>query len=675
MAEPNGQSTGAQGSVLEKRVSFLFEGTLSDALSEFWQTSGIMVDGIYYLSKSSPVDYYVPPAKRSVKIDMKNVPAKRILDELAEQGKIGYEVKDSRIWVHPFAITDEIPEDVVSEKVKELLPIYLHSRDGSEGREIFNIRAPLVVARALIPYLKSHDPEMQKSAILFCHYYFRGLWDVYSDYWLERRTYEISLEEKRETQACLLEVLEDIVSRDLWKHDRWLIRALGRACRQKAIPVLKQVLKEKGYEFYAAVELALLGDRSGEEVLVRNLTHEDREQRFEAAETLFIDLQNHAGLDVLIKDMKDVAENMDRNDMGGSGTLQQYIRRLGEMRDTKAVPAVMEMVLDKDPMISYMACWALTLIAGWEYEIEEKREFDTYFTPKEEVYRNWKKWWDERQEEGEKSPDERKGKQTGKDTVGDEAKTDRPGPFDKSRKKVTNSIGMEFVYIPPTGEKGFMMGSPESEDERDPDEKQHKVILTEGFYLQTTEVTEGQWKEIMGTEPWESGLSSVGRGPDYPAVCVSWNDSRKFMKKLNEKEGTDKYRLPTEAEWEYACRAGTKTRYSWGDEMNEDYCWYLTLKGYDRQQPVGTRKPNAWGLYDMSGNVWEWCQDRYDKEYYEHSPEKDPRGPRTKGKSRVLRGGSWISPLGDCRSADRNDRDPLGPVDDISGFRVARTPD
>ena len=235
----------------------------------------------------------------------------------------------------------------------------------------------------------------------------------------------------------------------------------------------------------------------------------------------------------------------------------------------------------------------------------------------------------------------------------------------------TNIIGMEFVHVPPTGNEGFMMGSPESEDGRKSNEKQHKVILTKGFYLQTTEVTQGQWKEIMGTEPWK-GESFVREGPDHPAVWVSWHEAQKFIKKLNKKEGTNKYRLPTEAEWEYACRAGTTTAYYWGNKMDGKYCWY-NGNSNRRIHPVGTREPNAWGLYDMSGNVEEWCQDWHDWDYFNNSPEKDPQGPPN-GRYPVQRGGSWLNPSSFCRSANRSWNYP-DPTPNKYGFRIARDPD
>jgi sulfatase modifying factor 1 len=220
----------------------------------------------------------------------------------------------------------------------------------------------------------------------------------------------------------------------------------------------------------------------------------------------------------------------------------------------------------------------------------------------------------------------------------------------------------------------FTMGSPESEAGREDDESQHQVTISKPFYMQTTEVTRGQWKAVMGTEPWK-GEKYVKEGANYAATYVSWDDAVAYCKKLSEKEGKT-YRLPTEAEWEYACRAGTETRWSFGDDEKVlgDYAWYnenaydIVSERYAHQ--VGLKKPNAFGLYDMHGNVLEWCHDYYEVDYYKQSPAKDPMGPAS-GSSRVLRGGSWGGNTRFTRSADRygNDADNRN---DYRGFRLVR---
>jgi len=229
---------------------------------------------------------------------------------------------------------------------------------------------------------------------------------------------------------------------------------------------------------------------------------------------------------------------------------------------------------------------------------------------------------------------------------------------------------MKFVLIPAGT---FMMGSPSDEPGRRPDQQQHKVTISKPFYLQTTEVTQGQWREIMGTNP--SRFKDCGN--DCPVDQVSWNDAQKFIGKLNQMEGTDKYRLPTEAEWEYACRAGSTTAFANGD-ITETWCGYdpnLDQMGWycgnsdSKTHAVAQKKPNARGLYDMHGNVWEWCEDWYGD--YPTGHVTDPKGPSS-GTDRVFRGGSWDHLAGYCRSAHRyrkfpDSRNYYGP-----GFRVAR---
>jgi formylglycine-generating enzyme required for sulfatase activity len=229
--------------------------------------------------------------------------------------------------------------------------------------------------------------------------------------------------------------------------------------------------------------------------------------------------------------------------------------------------------------------------------------------------------------------------------------------------RIQNALGMEFVYIPPGT---FMMGSPSSEPGRGSDETRHQVTLTRGYYLQTTEVTQGQWKAVMGDNP--SRFDNCG--DDCPVENVSWNDVQEFIRKLNQREGMNKYRLPTEAEWEYACRSGSDTKYCFGDSKSdlEQYAWFGS-SFFGKTHPVAQKRPNAWGLYDMHGNVWEWCGDRYGD--YPSSLVTDPAGPSS-GSCRVRRGGSWDYVAAYCRSADRDGRPP-----DLRryylGFRLARS--
>jgi sulfatase modifying factor 1 len=222
----------------------------------------------------------------------------------------------------------------------------------------------------------------------------------------------------------------------------------------------------------------------------------------------------------------------------------------------------------------------------------------------------------------------------------------------------------------------FLMGSPEGEEGRRDNETQHPVTISKAFYMQTTEVTQGQWKEVMGTEPWKDTVF-VREGPNYAATYVSWNDAVAYCKKLSEKEGKT-HRLPTEAEWEYACRAGTETAWSFGNDEKElgDYAWCrknTVVEGVTGSwaHRVGLKKPNAFGLYDMHGNVFEWCHDNYGEDYYKQSPEKDPTGPAS-GDLRVTRGGAWDLNTRTTRSAVRIGVDGGDPFRCYFGFRLVR---
>ena len=227
--------------------------------------------------------------------------------------------------------------------------------------------------------------------------------------------------------------------------------------------------------------------------------------------------------------------------------------------------------------------------------------------------------------------------------------------------KLPGNVEMKFRKIP-AGK--FTMGSPEKE--RDSDEGPlHIVRITKPFYLGMYEVTQAQWKAVMGNNP----SKYKDCGDDCPVEMVKWNDVQEFINKLNQKEGSNKYRLPTEAEWEYACRAESNTKFSFGDDVGVlgQYAWYVENSG-GSTHPVGQKKPNAWGLYDIHGNVWEWVYDRYGN--YPPAPVTDPTGPPS-GASRVIRGGSWLNVPGDARSAYRSKYTP-GFSYHLLGFRLAR---
>jgi len=220
-------------------------------------------------------------------------------------------------------------------------------------------------------------------------------------------------------------------------------------------------------------------------------------------------------------------------------------------------------------------------------------------------------------------------------------------------------VKLEMVLIP-AGK--FKMGSPESEKGQDIHEPQHEVTLTKPYFMGKYEVTQEQWFEIMGENP------NREKGRKLPVTDVSWNECQDFIKKLNKKTDGG-YRLPTEAEWEYSCRAGTTTNYSFGDKITPKDANYYDSK-IGKPVAVGSYKPNAFGLYDMHGNVWEWCEDRYGD--YPAGAVTDPKGP-AKGEYRVLRGGSFFDYESLARSSIRTDYTPSSRADNI-GFRLARTP-
>ncbi|MCC6155944.1 MAG: formylglycine-generating enzyme family protein [Candidatus Hydrogenedentes bacterium] len=222
--------------------------------------------------------------------------------------------------------------------------------------------------------------------------------------------------------------------------------------------------------------------------------------------------------------------------------------------------------------------------------------------------------------------------------------------------------GIQFQWCPAGT---FTMGSPENEVERGDDETQHTVTLTEGFWLSTFEVTQDQWLEFM-----ESNPSSI-EGGDLPVDNMSWNDVQDFLANLNAAKASSGYRLPTEAQWEYACRAGATTRFYWGEDANEtgidDHAWYEANSSSEINS-VGQKVANAWGLRDMSGNVSEFCQDFYGE--YPEEGVTNPEGPDS-GEFRVVRGGGFFSGPEDCRAAVR-DRSQEQGGDSGRGFRIVR---
>ena len=251
---------------------------------------------------------------------------------------------------------------------------------------------------------------------------------------------------------------------------------------------------------------------------------------------------------------------------------------------------------------------------------------------------------------------------------------------------VEKGAKIKFIWIP---SGTFMMGSPKSEEGRSRDEGPvHSVRIHSGFWLGKYEVTQEQWETVMGTRPWwsgkssvrsgskmkmgtmvsqpQSGKNSVRSGSDYPAVYISWNDIQEFLRRLNAMSGSEVYRLPTEAEWEYACRAGTSTSWSFGNDESliTDYAWVSEKYAHI----VGKKRANPWGLYDMHGNVWEWVQDWYGK--YNSSWVVNPTGP-PRGSNRVIRGGGFYYAAQSVRSAHRRNDSPSLRSNHI-GFRLLR---
>jgi formylglycine-generating enzyme required for sulfatase activity len=299
---------------------------------------------------------------------------------------------------------------------------------------------------------------------------------------------------------------------------------------------------------------------------------------------------------------------------------------------------------------------------------------------------------------GNREPDQGQSQTKGKANrlafKGDSPGEDRGQPTDLPQ-TITNSIGMKLVLIP-AGK--FTMGSPKAEKDRE-DEEQHLVTITKPFYMGVYEVTQKQYRTVMGKNP--SYFCSDGDGKDkvkgldtddFPVESVSWEDTQTFLEKLNalagEKKFKVKYRLPTEAEWEYACRGGPRSSSKPFHFKSPSDSLGAGQANFDARYPYGDGKkgeeskrtntvgqngePNALGLFDMHGNVWEWCSDWYGEDYYGKSPPADPTGP-SDGSSRVYRGGGWDNFGQSCRAANRRGSTPSIRVNYL-GFRVAAVP-
>lgn len=240
-----------------------------------------------------------------------------------------------------------------------------------------------------------------------------------------------------------------------------------------------------------------------------------------------------------------------------------------------------------------------------------------------------------------------------------------------------NDLGMSFVFVPP-GE--FRMGTSLADAEdiafemAEPDAGKfldeapvHTVVISQGFWLGRTEVTQGQWQRLMGDKPGPAEYWAQADWEALPVVSVSWDMAQQFLTRLNESDTQFRYRLPSEAEWEYAARAGSTATRPVPVEQLGDYAWYIETSG-DVPHPVASRKPNAFGLYDMLGNVWEWVNDRYGPDTYTKATRTDPTGP-AQGASRVRRGGSYHCPLYQTRPGYRSANAP-DTAYSVIGFRV-----
>lgn len=264
-------------------------------------------------------------------------------------------------------------------------------------------------------------------------------------------------------------------------------------------------------------------------------------------------------------------------------------------------------------------------------------------------------------------------------SIGMEFKTLPAGSFYMGSCKFTSSDEeankkRQFMGLPPLVSPTCTPAEGSDNDADDDETPKHLVKISKKFQIGVHEVTLGQYKKFIAAAGRSDLLSDSfikhnNQGDDAPVVMVSWDDAQAFIRWLNQKENTKRYRLPTEAQWEYAARAGSTFAYHFSG-MADDYAWYRDNSN-DSQHPVRQKKPNAFGLYDMAGNAMEWVQDYYDGNYYRNNPpDTDPQGPSF-GKEHVLRGGSWSSRAKYLRSADRAEDDP-DDRDNTYGFRVVR---
>jgi len=252
-----------------------------------------------------------------------------------------------------------------------------------------------------------------------------------------------------------------------------------------------------------------------------------------------------------------------------------------------------------------------------------------------------------------------------------------PDAGDELTINLPGDVPLVLVYVPAGT---FMMGRYPGEQDSDVNEDpQHSVTIAQGFYMGKYEVTQQQWLAVMGSWPGEVPSSDRGLGDTYPAYLISWDDAKNFITVLNThitntSQGPATVRLPSEAEWEYACRAGTTTRFYWDDDPSytliDDYAWYSGNNSLFGSKPVGGKLPNAFGLYDMSGNVWEWCEDDWHDSYTGAPVNGSIWVDNPRGSYRVLRGGYYLNTATACRSACRRN-DPLDNRVNAFGFRVA----